>query len=110
MCVKPELDADRVMVDGGSYGGYMVLASMIHFGDRLCCGVERFGISNFVTFLENTSAYRRDNVRYLFCLPQPQLYLLKKLREINTELSFGMTLAEGRVWRRKDTRDEKVPP
>ncbi len=51
------------MVDGGSYGGYMVLASMIHFGNELCCGVERVGISNFVTFLENTSAYRRDNVR-----------------------------------------------
>jgi hypothetical protein len=41
----------------------MVLASMIHFGNELCCGVERVGISNFVTFLENTSAYRRDNVR-----------------------------------------------
>jgi dipeptidyl aminopeptidase/acylaminoacyl peptidase len=61
--VQPELDADRVMVDGGSYGGYMVLASMIHFGSQLCCGVERVGISNFVTFLENTSDYRRDNVR-----------------------------------------------
>lgn len=60
---QPELDADRVMVDGGSYGGYMVLASMIHFGKELCCGVERVGISNFVTFLENTSAYRRDNRR-----------------------------------------------
>jgi dipeptidyl aminopeptidase/acylaminoacyl peptidase len=55
-----ELDEDRVAVFGGSYGGYMVLASLVHFGDRIRCGVELFGISNFVTFLENTRDYRRD--------------------------------------------------
>eukprot|EP00004_Rigifila_ramosa_P009494 TRINITY_DN2106_c0_g1_i13.p2 TRINITY_DN2106_c0_g1~~TRINITY_DN2106_c0_g1_i13.p2 ORF type:complete len:137 (-),score=25.04 TRINITY_DN2106_c0_g1_i13:51-461(-) len=38
----------------------MVLASMFHFASRLRCGVELVGISNFVTFLENTSSYRRD--------------------------------------------------
>jgi dipeptidyl aminopeptidase/acylaminoacyl peptidase len=57
---QPALDAGRVAVTGGSYGGYMVLASLIHFGDRLRCGVDRVGISNFVTFLENTADYRRD--------------------------------------------------
>jgi dipeptidyl aminopeptidase/acylaminoacyl peptidase len=57
---QPELDKKRVAVYGGSYGGYMVLASMIHYGDRLACGVDIVGISNFVTFLKNTSAYRRD--------------------------------------------------
>ena len=56
----PELDADRVAVTGGSYGGYMVLASVVHYGDRLRAGIERVGISNFVTFLENTQPYRRD--------------------------------------------------
>ncbi len=59
---QEEFDSDRIMVDGGSYGGYMVLASMIHYGDKLCAGMERVGISNFVTFLENTSAYRQDLV------------------------------------------------
>ncbi len=57
---QPELDKERVAVYGGSYGGYMVLASMIHFNDRLAAGVDIVGISNFVTFLKNTSAYRRD--------------------------------------------------
>lgn len=57
---QPQLDAARVAVQGGSYGGYMVLASMIHFGGRLACGIDNVGISNFVTFLENTKAYRRD--------------------------------------------------
>jgi dipeptidyl aminopeptidase/acylaminoacyl peptidase len=57
---QPNLDAGRVAVFGGSYGGYMSLACMTHFNDRLRCGVDLFGISNFVTFLKNTSAYRQD--------------------------------------------------
>lgn len=54
------LDPERIGVIGGSYGGYMVLASMVHFNDRLRCGVDIVGISNFVTFLKNTQDYRRD--------------------------------------------------
>lgn len=57
---RPELDAARVLVMGGSYGGYMVLASMAHFPDRLAGGISVVGISNFVTFLESTGEYRRD--------------------------------------------------
>ena len=57
---RPELDSDRVVVYGGSYGGYMVLASMVHYSDRLRAGVDVVGISNFVTFLTNTKEYRRD--------------------------------------------------
>jgi len=54
------LDSQRVVVYGGSYGGYMVLASMVHYNDRLAGAVDIVGISNFVSFLENTSGYRRD--------------------------------------------------
>jgi dipeptidyl aminopeptidase/acylaminoacyl peptidase len=54
------LDPARVAVMGGSYGGYMTLACMIHFNDRLRCGCDIVGISNFLTFLKNTSGYRRD--------------------------------------------------
>jgi dipeptidyl aminopeptidase/acylaminoacyl peptidase len=54
-----DLNARQVFVSGGSYGGYMSLASMVNFGDRLRGGIDVVGISNFVTFLESTSAYRR---------------------------------------------------
>ena len=57
---RTEFRSDRVAVMGGSYGGYMVLASMVHYGDRLTAAVESVGISNFVTFLENTQPYRQD--------------------------------------------------
>jgi dipeptidyl aminopeptidase/acylaminoacyl peptidase len=60
IAMQPELDASRVMVMGGSYGGYMTLASMARFSDRLRCGVDIVGIANWVTFLERTEAYRRD--------------------------------------------------
>lgn len=57
---NPEFDEDRIAVFGGSYGGYMVLSSMFHYNDKLKCGIDIVGISNFVTFLENTEEYRRD--------------------------------------------------
>lgn len=57
---QPELDASRVGVVGGSYGGYMVLASLTHYSDRIRAGVDVVGISHFGTFLKNTESYRRD--------------------------------------------------
>ena len=54
------LDQDRIAVIGGSYGGFMSLHSMVKMNNFLKCGVDVVGISNFVTFLENTSEYRRD--------------------------------------------------
>jgi dipeptidyl aminopeptidase/acylaminoacyl peptidase len=60
IATQPQLDQDRVAVFGGSYGGYMVLASAVHYSDRLKAAVDIVGISNFVTFLENTQDYRRD--------------------------------------------------
>ncbi|MGA7613589.1 MAG: S9 family peptidase [Thermoanaerobaculia bacterium] len=56
----PKLDGARIAVMGGSYGGYMTLASLTHYSDRLRAGVDVVGISNFVTFLKNTQDYRRD--------------------------------------------------
>lgn len=57
---NPDYDNDRISVYGGSYGGYMVLAAMFNYNEKLRCGIDIVGISNFVTFLENTEEYRRD--------------------------------------------------
>jgi dipeptidyl aminopeptidase/acylaminoacyl peptidase len=54
IATQSDLDAKRVVVIGGSYGGYMTLASMTHYNDRLRGAVDIVGISNFVTFLEST--------------------------------------------------------
>jgi len=60
IAVQPELDASRVMVTGGSYGGYMTLAVATMYNDRIACAVDIVGVSNFNTFLKNTESYRRD--------------------------------------------------
>ena len=60
IATESRLDAKRVMVQGGSYGGYMVLASLVHYSDRLRGGIDVVGISDFVSFLGNTESYRRD--------------------------------------------------
>ena len=60
VATQADLDEGRVVVYGGSYGGYMVLASAVNYSDRLKGAIDVVGISNFVTFLENTEGYRRD--------------------------------------------------
>jgi acetyl esterase/lipase len=60
LAAQRDFDRNRVVVAGGSYGGYMALASLVQYGDRLAGGIDMVGISNFVTFLTNTSGYRRD--------------------------------------------------
>ena len=57
---RPDLDASRIMITGGSYGGFMTLASAVAYNDRIRCSLDVVGISNFVSFLERTEAYRRD--------------------------------------------------
>jgi dipeptidyl aminopeptidase/acylaminoacyl peptidase len=53
-------DAKHVVVAGSSYGGYLALAALVNFGDRLCGGVDFAGISDFVSFLTNTAPYRQN--------------------------------------------------
>ena len=57
---RREFDHKRVIVMGGSYGGYMTLASLVKYSDRLAGGIDTVGISNYISFLSNTSEYRRD--------------------------------------------------
>lgn len=60
IAARRDLDASRVAVWGGSYGGYMALASMALFPGRARAGVDVVGISSLPSFLESTQAYRRD--------------------------------------------------
>jgi dipeptidyl aminopeptidase/acylaminoacyl peptidase len=57
---QPDLDPDKIMVTGGSYGGFMTLAVTTTYPDRIACALDVVGPSNFNTFLKNTEAYRRD--------------------------------------------------
>ena len=57
---QPALDANRVMVTGGSYGGHMTLAVSTYYADKIRCALDVVGISNLCTFLEHTESYRRD--------------------------------------------------
>lgn len=57
---EPQLDENRVMVTGGSYGGHMTFAVATLYNDRIKASLPVVGISNLVSFLEKTEGYRRD--------------------------------------------------
>ena len=56
---KGGADPKRIAVMGGSYGGYMTLAAITLYPDLWAAAVDTVGISNWETFLKNTSGYRR---------------------------------------------------
>ncbi|MDB6042872.1 MAG: putative prolyl oligopeptidase family protein [Gammaproteobacteria bacterium] len=58
--LQPAFDRDHISAMGDSYGGYMALASIAAYGDRLRGGIDVVGISNFATFLGSTPVYPRD--------------------------------------------------
>lgn len=102
---QSDLDNNRIAVTGGSYGGYMSLASLIHFNDRLKAGICIVGITNFVTFLENTESYRRDLRRVEYGderIPEMRAFLeeispLTRADEIKSPLFIAHGLNDPRV-------------
>ena len=58
---QPNIDIKRIAVVGESYGGFMVLSALTTYPELWSVGIDIVGISNFVTFLENTGAYRRSH-------------------------------------------------
>ncbi len=61
--LQPDLDRERVAVLGSGYGGYLALASLADYNDRLRGGIDVCGISDFVAYLQHTAAWRRDRQR-----------------------------------------------
>ncbi len=106
IALQPELDKDRIMIMGGSYGGYMTLATAFHFADRIRCSVDVVGISNFNTFLKNTEDYRRDLRRVEYGDerdPKMQAFLEKISPLNNTDkIKKPMFIVQG-------TNDPRVP-
>ncbi len=103
---QPELDKDRIMIMGGSYGGYMTLATAFHFADQIKCSVDVVGISNFNTFLKNTEEYRRDLRRVEYGDErEPKMYaFLDKISPLNNtdKIKKPMFIIQG-------TNDPRVP-
>ena len=60
IALRPDLDASRVAMTGGSYGGHMTFAVAARYSDRIKAAIPVVGMSSLVTFLENTQDYRRD--------------------------------------------------
>jgi dipeptidyl aminopeptidase/acylaminoacyl peptidase len=61
--LQSSFDAKHVVVSGGSYGGYLSLATLVNYSDRLKGGVDVAGIGDFVSFLTNTAPYRQNQRR-----------------------------------------------
>ena len=61
-----ELDANRILMFGGSYGGHVALYMATHYNDEITATASYYGISNFVTFLKNTEPYRRNLRRVVY--------------------------------------------
>ncbi len=79
------LDANQIMITGGSYGGHMTFAIATNYSDRICCSLPVVGISNLRTFLENTQGYRRDLRRVEYGDERdPKMYeFLEKIAPLN---------------------------
>jgi dipeptidyl aminopeptidase/acylaminoacyl peptidase len=61
--LQRRFDPKHVVVAGGSYGGYLALAALVNYSDRLRGGVDVSGIGDFVSFLTNTAPYRQNQRR-----------------------------------------------
>lgn len=106
IATQPGLDENRVAIYGASYGGYVVLASAVMYSDRLRAGVDVVGISNFVTFLENTEEYRRELRRHEYGDERdPEIRaMLERISPINNvdRIDIPLLVVQGR-------NDPRVP-
>ena len=106
IATQPDLDASRVIVEGGSYGGYMVLAVATNYPDRIAGTIDVVGVANFVSFLENTESYRRDlrRVEYGDERDPPMREFLTRISPVNnaSKIKAPLFVVHGR-------NDPRVP-
>jgi len=101
---QPGLDGERLVVYGGSYGGFMVLSSVTTYPDLWACGVDIVGISNLATFLRNTSDYRRGHREAEYGSLENDLEFLESIAPINhiEKIDAPLMVIQGR-------NDPRVP-
>jgi dipeptidyl aminopeptidase/acylaminoacyl peptidase len=103
---QPYLDKDRVMVTGPSYGGFMTYAVAEAYGDRIRCAYAAAGISNFISYFEDTDAGRRDNRKTEYGDPKDPAMreFLTRISPVTqvAKLKVPLMIAHGR-------KDERVP-
>lgn len=80
---RGDIDPGRIAVYGGSYGGYMVLACMTLYPELFAAGVDVVGISNFITFMQNTADYRRKNRESEYGSLESDVEFLKSISPLN---------------------------
>lgn len=80
---RGDIDGNKIAVYGGSYGGYMVLACLTLYPELFAAGVDMVGISNFITFLQNTADYRRKNRESEYGSLENDFEFLKEISPIN---------------------------
>jgi dipeptidyl aminopeptidase/acylaminoacyl peptidase len=99
-----EIDTNRLVVYGGSYGGFAVLSSLTEYPELWKGGVDIVGIANFVTFLQNTAAWRRKHREAEYGSLKNDMDTLIRISPINKidNIKASVFIAHG-------DNDERVP-
>ncbi|MEP6778218.1 MAG: S9 family peptidase [Chthoniobacterales bacterium] len=76
------VDANKIGIMGGSYGGYMVLAALTFKPEEFAAGVDIFGVSNWVRTLQSIPPYWESQRKALYAEigdPNTQLDMLREI-------------------------------
>ncbi|MCG3220033.1 MAG: S9 family peptidase, partial [Candidatus Heimdallarchaeota archaeon] len=100
----PDIDGEKLVVYGGSYGGFAVLSAMTEHPEIWAAGIDIVGISNFVTFLQNTAPWRRKLREVEYGSLEEDLEMLKSISPIHKvdKISSPLFIIHG-------DNDERVP-
>ena len=80
---QPWADKDRIVIYGGSYGGYTTLIGVTRYPQVWRAGVNIFGVANWVTFMQTTSGYIREVFKDEIGDPGKDRALLEELSPIH---------------------------